>query len=153
MKRNVRNIFAGIRDKETIAVSGFFSNAKPPLHQRQQHPQQHQRHQHEETSRCPRKTPTPPGSGTPRSHRHQSGHRGEQRFSYCCSSSDRISSWAVAGFISRVPPNPIETHSHSPVGAVFLSGLLGSSQPCMRLLRCAWLDSGSTYQTDFDILF
>jgi len=119
-----------------------------PKHQRQQH----QRHQHPETSRCPCKTTTPSGSGTPSTHRHKSGHRGEQRCSYCCSSSERISNWAAVGFISRVPPNPIETRSHSPVGAVFPSGLLVSSQLCMRLLRCAWFDSGSTYQTDLDIL-
>jgi len=59
----------------------------------------------------------------------------------------------ILGFISRVPPNPIETRSHSPVGAVFPSGLLGSSPLCMRPPRCAWFDSGSTYQTDFDTLY
>jgi len=123
-------------------------------HQRQQHQRhQHQRHQHPETSRCPCETLTPSGSGTPSTHRHMSGHRGEQRCSYCCSSSERISSWTGAGFISRVPPNPIENRSHLPVGGVSQSGLLGSSQPCKRLLRCAWFDSGSTYQTDFDILY
>jgi len=61
--------------------------------------QQHQRHQHPETSRCFCKTPTPSGSGTPRTHRHQSGHRGEQRFCYCCSSNERISSPSPSGSI------------------------------------------------------
>jgi len=71
----------------------------PSSSKRKQHSQQHQRHQHPETTRCPCKTITPSGSGTPCSHSHQSGHRGEQRCSYCCSSSDRISSSSPSGSI------------------------------------------------------
>jgi len=60
---------------------------------------QHQTHQHPETSRCPCKTLTPSGSGTPCSQRHQSGHGGTKGCSYCRSSSDRISSRSPSGSI------------------------------------------------------
>jgi len=60
---------------------------------------QHQRHQPPETSRCPCKTLTPSGSGTPCSKRHQSGHGGTKGCSYCRSSSDRISSRSPSGSI------------------------------------------------------
>jgi len=71
------------------------SNAKPILHQSHQH----QRHQHPETSRCLCKTPTPSGSGTPCSYKHQNRHGGDQRFLYCRSSNERISSRSPSGSI------------------------------------------------------